>query len=70
VSSYRQYRHQFPADGVTVVLEASEVTNHKMRGNFTFSDSNGEIVARLIGYQAILDPSLLKAFKPRYRALA
>jgi NAD(P)-dependent dehydrogenase (short-subunit alcohol dehydrogenase family) len=70
VSSYRQYRHQFPADGVTVVLEASEVTNHKMRGNFTFSDSNGEIVACLTGYQAILDASLLKAFKPQYRALA
>jgi hypothetical protein len=70
VSSYRQYRHQFPADGVTAVLEASEVTNHKMRGNFTFSDSNGEIVARLTGYQAILDASLRKAFKPRYRALA
>ncbi len=69
-ASYRQYRHQFPAEGVTAVLEVSEVTNHKMRGDFTFSDSNGEIVARLTGYQAILDASLLKAFKPRYSALA
>ena len=69
-SSYRQYRHQFPTEGVTAVLEASEVTNHKMRGDFTFSDSNGEIVARLTGYQAILDASLLKSFKPQYRALA
>ncbi len=69
-TSYRQYRHQFPAEGVTAVLEVSEVTNRKMRGNFTFSDSNGEIVARLTGYQAILDTSLLKAFKPRHRALA
>ena len=69
-TSYRQYRHQFPTEGVTAVLEASEVSNHKMRGDFTFSDSNGEIVARLTGYQAILDASLLKAFKPRYRALA
>jgi hypothetical protein len=70
VTSYRQYRHQFPAEGVTAVLEAGEITNRKMRGDFTFSDSNGEIVARLTGYQAILDASLLKAFKPRYRALA
>jgi hypothetical protein len=69
-SSYRQYRHQFPTEGVTAVLEASEVTNHKMRGDFTFSDSSGEIVARLTGYQAILDASLLKSFKPQYRALA
>jgi NAD(P)-dependent dehydrogenase (short-subunit alcohol dehydrogenase family)/acyl carrier protein len=70
VTSYRQYRHQFPTEGVTAVLEASEITDHKMRGDFTFSDSNGEIVARLTGYQAIVDASLLKAFKPRYRALA
>ena len=70
VTSYRQYRHQFPKEGVTAVLEASEITDHKMRGDFTFSDSNGEIVARLTGYQAIVDESLLKAFKPRYRALA
>jgi hypothetical protein len=70
VSSYRQYRHQFPTEGVTAVLEASEVSNHKLRGDFTFYDSSGEIVARLTGYQAILDASLLKSFKPQYRALA
>ncbi len=69
-ASYRQFRHQFPAEGVTAVLQASEVNHHKMRGNFTFSDSNGEIVARLTGYQATMDASLIKTFKPRYRALA
>ena len=69
-ASYRQYRHQFPTEGVTAVLEVSEVTQHKMRGDFIFSDSKGEIVARLTGYQATLDASLLKSFKPRYRALA
>jgi len=69
-ASYRQYRHQFPTEGVTAVLEVGEVTDHKMRGNFTFSDSNGGIVARLTGYQAILDASLLKSFKPQFRALA
>jgi hypothetical protein len=69
-TSYRQYRHQFPTEGVTAVLEVSDVTNHKMRGDFTFSDSNGEIVARLTGYQAILDASLRKAFKPQYKASA
>ncbi|MGD8213312.1 MAG: polyketide synthase dehydratase domain-containing protein, partial [Desulfobacterales bacterium] len=70
VASYRQYRRQFPTEGVTAVLEAGEITDNKMRGDFTFSDSNGEIVARLAGYQATMDASLLKAFKPRYRALA
>jgi hypothetical protein len=69
-ASYRQYRHQFPSDGVKVVLEASEAGSHKMRGDFTFLDPNDKIVASLSGFEAIMDAALLKAFKPRYRALA
>jgi hypothetical protein len=69
-TAYRQYRRHFPTDGVTAVLEASEITRHKMRGDFSFTDSEGDIVARLKGYQAISNASLLKSFKPQYRALA
>jgi hypothetical protein len=68
--SYRQYCQKFPADDVTVVLEIKEVTNRKMRGDFTFLDSDDEIVARLTGYEAVMDASLIKAFKPQYRASA
>jgi hypothetical protein len=70
LTSYRQHCRQFPAEGITAVLEVSEVTNHKIVGNFTFSDSNGDIVAQLKGYQAISKASLLKSFKPQHRALA
>jgi NAD(P)-dependent dehydrogenase (short-subunit alcohol dehydrogenase family) len=69
-ASYRQYGRQFPAEGITAVLEVKEVTNHKMLGDYTFSDANGEIVAQLKGYQAISNVSLRKSFKPQYRALA
>jgi NAD(P)-dependent dehydrogenase (short-subunit alcohol dehydrogenase family) len=69
-ASYRQYCVQFPSDGVTVVLEIEEVTNSRMRGNFTFLDADDAIVARLNGYEAIMDASLFKAFKPQYRASA
>jgi len=69
-ASYRQYCSQFPLDGVTVVLEIKEATSRKMRGDFTFLDANDEIVASLSGFEAILDPSLLKAFKPQYKASA
>ena len=69
-ASYRQYCARFPADGVTVVLEIEVVTDHRMRGNFTFLDSADAIVARLDGYEAIMDASLFKAFKPQYRASA
>jgi acyl transferase domain-containing protein len=70
VTSFRQYRHQFPAEGVTAVLEVTEATSRKMRGNFTFLDTNDEIVARLTGFKAIMDPSLFKAFNPQYKASA
>lgn len=69
-SSYRQYGEQFPADGVTVVLEIKDVTSRRMRGDFTVLDAEGAIVARLIGYEAIMDASLFRAFKPEYRASA
>jgi hypothetical protein len=69
-ASYRQYRHRFPSDGVKAVLKIKEVTHRKMQGDFTLLDSNDEIVARLTGYEAVMDASLLKAFKPQYRASA
>ncbi len=69
-ASYRQYCARFPADGVTAVLEIKEASSRKMRADFTFLDSNDEIVASLSGFEAVLDPSLLKAFKPQYKASA
>jgi hypothetical protein len=68
--SYRQYCHRLPADGVKVVLAVKEATNRKMRGDFTFLDSKDAVVARLIGYEAVMDASLIRAFKPQYRASA
>ena len=67
-ASYRQYRDKFPSDGVTAILEVKEVTDHKMTGDFTFLDSEDVVVARLTGYEAVMDASLSKAFKARHAA--
>jgi hypothetical protein len=67
-ASYRQYRDTFPSDGVTAVLEVKEVTDHKMTGDFTFLDSEDVVVARLTGYEAVMDASLFKAFKSKHAA--
>jgi NAD(P)-dependent dehydrogenase (short-subunit alcohol dehydrogenase family) len=69
-ASYRQYCEKFSSNGVTAVLEIKDVTRRRMRGNFTFLDADDAIVGHLDGYEAIMDASLLKAFKPRYRASA
>ncbi|MDO9566209.1 MAG: SDR family NAD(P)-dependent oxidoreductase, partial [Candidatus Desulfaltia sp.] len=63
-SSYRQYQKAFPSDGVTAVLEVKKMTGHKMTCDFTFLDNDNIVVAQLTGYEAVMDASLLKAFKP------
>ncbi|OQY59072.1 MAG: hypothetical protein B6245_08530 [Desulfobacteraceae bacterium 4572_88] len=62
-ASYRQYCNRFPLEGVTAVLEVKEVTNRKMKGDFTFLDADNAVVARLTGYEAVMDVSLFEAFK-------
>jgi len=63
-ASYRQYRRSFPSDGVTAILDIREVSGRKMKGDFTFLDSKDTVVARLTGYEAVMDPQLMNAFKP------
>ena len=63
-SSYRLYQQGLPRDEVTAVLEVKKITRHKMTCDFTFLDRNNVIVALLTGYEAVMDSSLLKAFKP------
>jgi len=62
-AAYRQYQKKFPENGVKAVLEVSELTDHKMTGNFTFLGKNKNVVATITGYEAIMDASLIKAFK-------
>ena len=62
-ATYRQYREKFPSDQVTVVLTVTAVTDRKMTGDFDFLDAKKEVVARLTGYEAIMDPGLADAFK-------
>ncbi|MBA3028194.1 MAG: SDR family NAD(P)-dependent oxidoreductase [Desulfobacteraceae bacterium] len=61
---YRQYSEQFPEDLITAVLEVTHAADHKMKGNFTFLDENRKIIARITGFEAVVDDSLQKAFKP------
>jgi len=35
-----------------------------MRGDFTFLDAESQVIARLVGYEAVMDPLLNRAFKP------
>ncbi|MDP3284495.1 MAG: polyketide synthase dehydratase domain-containing protein, partial [Desulfobacterales bacterium] len=63
--SYRQYNSAFPPEGVTAVLEIRKTTKHKIICDITFLDKENLVVALLNGYEAVMDDSLLKSFKPQ-----
>ena len=63
-ASYRQYCSSFPTEGVTALLEVTDLTDHKMIGNFLLMDKDKRLAAKMTGYEAVVDASLFKAFKP------
>ncbi len=65
VASYRQFCRHFPKSEMTAVLEVSTVVNHKMTGDITVLDADQKVVAQIKGYEAVMDTSLNKAFKPQ-----
>jgi hypothetical protein len=64
---YRQYRKNFPKDIVTAILAISHSSSHKMKGDFTFLDSKYSVIARMTGFEAVVDESLYRAFKPGFQ---
>ena len=63
-STYRQYTRRFPPESVTVVLQIDQTSRNKMTGGFTFLDDNQTVLAQIKGYEAVVDQSLYRAFKP------
>jgi hypothetical protein len=65
---YRQYRHPFSGGDITAVLEVRSAKNRKMLGDVTFLEDDRKVVARLEGYEAVMNPSLAEAFRKRSAA--
>jgi NAD(P)-dependent dehydrogenase (short-subunit alcohol dehydrogenase family) len=63
VGSYRQYRRSFPAGGVRVVASVRHFTDHRATADIEFLDAQGKPVARIEGYECVIDPSLNQAFR-------
>ncbi|MGO9920019.1 MAG: SDR family NAD(P)-dependent oxidoreductase [Isosphaeraceae bacterium] len=60
--SYRQYKTRFPSEGVRVVAEIREAIDTRAVADIEFLDANEDLVARLEGYECVIDPSLNQAF--------
>ncbi len=61
---YRQFTDSFPRDGVQVVIRVTSEREHGATADMEFLDrQTGKLVARLNGYECVIDPSLQRAFR-------
>jgi acyl transferase domain-containing protein/acyl carrier protein len=63
VSRYRQYRRSFPTGGATIAARITQATNLHAVAEIDFVDVDGRLIARLEGYECVLDPGLQRAFR-------
>ncbi len=65
VGTYTQFAKKFPKTGVVAYLEVKEVSDHMMRGNFTFVDQKNQVLAQLKNYECTMDASLHQVFQKK-----
>jgi acyl transferase domain-containing protein len=63
IGKYRQYRRQFPKDGTLVNLLVESAGKHEAKASIEFVDMQGKLVARIDGYECVIDVSLNEAFR-------
>jgi hypothetical protein len=61
---YRQFSESFPRDGAHVMIRITDVHEHSASSDIEFLDrQSGKLIARMEGYECVIDPSLQKAFQ-------
>jgi NAD(P)-dependent dehydrogenase (short-subunit alcohol dehydrogenase family) len=63
VGHYRQFRRDFPAEGVRVVSRVTQAAELSARADIVLLDRDGALVARLDDYECVIDASLNEAFR-------
>jgi hypothetical protein len=63
IGRYRQYRKGFPAEGARVVISIDRASDLAALADIDFLDGQGRLVARMEGYECVIDPSLARAFR-------
>ncbi len=61
---YRQFSETFPREGAQVLIRVSSAQNHGAVADIEFLDrSSGKLIARLEGYECVIDGLLAQAFQ-------
>ncbi len=61
--SYRQFRRTFPVGGIRVVAKVTHATQLHALADIDYLDADGRLVARLEGYECVIDASLQRAYR-------
>jgi NAD(P)-dependent dehydrogenase (short-subunit alcohol dehydrogenase family)/acyl carrier protein len=59
---YRQYQRSFPPAGVRVAIRVTRASDLHALADIDYLDDQGQVVARLEGYECVIDPALRRAF--------
>ena len=62
IERYRQFRKGFPREVLRVVAKVQERREHRAVADLEWQTLKGEVVARMTGYECVIDASLNKAF--------
>ena len=60
---YRQFVSSFPKEGARIVIDVHERSNGKVVSDIDWIGDDGTLLARLEGYESVVDSSLGKAFR-------
>jgi NAD(P)-dependent dehydrogenase (short-subunit alcohol dehydrogenase family) len=67
IGRYRQFQGQFPREGTEIVIRIVGESSHSARAVMEFLDrQSGKLVARLEGYECVIDASLRDAFRKNH----
>ena len=62
VKKYRQFVRAFPAAGAKIQARVTKVAEHAAEAVIEFIDEAGKVLARIDGYECVMDASLKGAF--------
>ncbi|MDD2310205.1 MAG: SDR family NAD(P)-dependent oxidoreductase [Desulfuromonadaceae bacterium] len=61
---YRQFQENFPRNGARIVIRVTAESGHSASADMEFLErKSGKLIARLEGYECVIDPSLEQAFR-------
>jgi hypothetical protein len=68
IAHYRQYARSFPQAGARICIRVSQAQGHSATAAMEFLNDAGGLVARMDGYQCVMDATLEKAFADNHLA--